>query len=353
MIKIALRDLQWRSRRVVIAVLGAALVLALALVMSGLSAGFDNESQRTVSLARATGWVIDAGGTGPFLQPSPLSEAVVANVVDQLGAEHAAPLLFGRQSVRRDNGRSVGDHEHVNLVGAMPGALGSPLAAKGRSVAANGEAVVDVTLGVKIGDKIKLGRTSFAVVGSVKGARLLAGVPNVYVTLRDAQKLATNGQNLATAIVVDRDVPNLPSGTKVLTNSEARVDGLRPVVNAQKTIAMVRSLLWLVAALIVGSVMYLSVLERTKDIAVLKGMGARSSALGGSLALQATVLGLSASAIGAVIAGLIAPLFPLSAEIPSSAYLLLPFLAVLVGIVASLGAAKRLFSIEPALAFAS
>ena len=68
------------------------------------------------------------------------------------------------------------------------------------------------------------------------------------------------GRNLATAVVVDRTV-NPPNGTKVLSNHEAKIDGLRPVVNAQKTIAMVRSLLWLVAALIVGSVMYLSALE--------------------------------------------------------------------------------------------
>jgi len=352
MFTIALRDLQWRVRRVVIAIVGASLVLALALVMSGLSAGFDNESARTVALARGTGWVIDQGGTGPFLQPSPLSARTVSDIVAQVGSEHAAPFLFGRQSVRRPNGTTIGEHEHVNLVGAPPGRLGSPIARKGRSISINGEAVVDSSLGVRIGDRIKLGTAMFSVVGSVKGARLLAGVPDVYVTLHDAQAMAFGGQNLATAVVVDRAVVP-PPGTKTLTNVEARTDGLRPVVNAQKTIAMVRSLLWLVAALIVGSVMYLGVLDRTKDVAVLKGMGARSRSLAGSLALQATVLGLAASAIAAVVATLIAPLFPLSAEIPRSAFVFLPLIAIVVGLVASLGAAKRLFSIQPALAFGS
>jgi putative ABC transport system permease protein len=352
MITIALRDLQWRSRRVIVAVLGASLVLALALVMSGLSAGFHNESARTVGLARATGWVIDQGGTGPFLQPSPLSETVVASIVSQIGADHAAPILFGRQSVRKANGEGTGTHEHVNLVGAEVNRLGSPIAAKGKSLSANGQAVVDVNLGVKPGTKITLGTKSFEVVGTVKGARLLAGVPNVYITLSDAQQLATGGQNLATAVVIDREL-NAPEGTKVLTNAEARVDGLRPVVNAQKTIDMVRTLLWLVAALIMGSVMYLSVLERTKDIAVLKGMGARSKALTGSLATQATILGLCAAALAALFAMLLAPVFPLSSEIPLSAYLALPVLAVAVGLLASLGAARRLFSVQPALAFGS
>lgn len=335
-----------------IAVVGAALVLALALVMSGLSAGFDNESARTVSLARGTAWVIDKGGTGPFLQPSPLTAATVAAVVSQVGPGHAAPMLFGRQSVRRSNGTVIGEHQHVNLVGAPPGRLGSPRTVSGHPVRTDSDAVVDVTLGVHLGDQIQLGSTPFRVVGTVRGARLLAGVPNVYVTLGAAQRMAFAGRDLATAIVVDKPVRAVP-GTRVLDNSAAKTDGLRPVVNAQKTIMMVRSLLWLVAALIVGSVMYLGVLERSKDVAVLKGMGTRSRSLAGSLAMQAAVLGLIASVIGAFLALLIAPAFPLSAEIPRSAFVLLPVVAVVIGQVASLAAARRLFSVQPALAFGS
>ncbi len=352
MIRIALRDLQWRSRRVAIAVVGASLVLALALVMSGLSAGFDNESARTVSLARATGWVVDAGGTGPFLQPSPLAETTVAAIVDQVSDDHAAPIVFGRQSIRRSNRTVIGEHEHVNLVGALPGRLGSPQVRSGRTIRGAHDAVVDDSLGLRPGADIILGTTGFTVVGTVHGARLLAGVPNVYVTLASAQTMTFRGQRLATAVVVDRRITP-PAGTRILSNEEAKHDGLRPVVNAQKTIGMVRSLLWFVAALIVGSVMYLSVLERTKDVAVLKGMGARSVSLAGSVSLQAAVLGLGASVLGAAIALLIAPLFPLSAEIPPTAVATLPLVAVAVGVMASLGAARRLFSIQPALAFGS
>ena len=352
MIKIAFRDLQWRSRRIGIAIAGAALVFALALVMSGLSAGFDNESARTVSLARGTAWIVDRGGTGPFLQPSPLSSATVQAVVKQVGSAHAAPLLFGRQSVQRRNGTKFGEHQHVNLVGSPPGRLGSPFAASGRSIRADSEVVVDATLGAQVGQQIRLGTQAFTVVGKVAGARLLAGVPNVYVTLHDAQALAFGGKDLATAIVVDRPVQP-PAGTKMLDNGEAKIDGLRPVVNAQKTIAMVRSLLWLVAALIMGSVVYLGVLERTKDIAVLKGMGARSRSLVGSLALQAALLGGASSIIGAGLATIIAPVFPLSAEIPTAAFVLLPLIAIAIGLLACLAAAKRVFTIQPALAFGS
>jgi putative ABC transport system permease protein len=352
MIRIALKDLQWRTRRVVIAVLGASLVFALALVMSGLSAGFDNESARTVNLARATGWVIDAGGTGPFLQPSPLNTARIKEIVDQVGLEHAAPILFGRQSVLDEDRKRLGAHEHVNLVGVKPLRLGSPEVHDGSGLSGNGQAVVDASLGLKVGEKVVLGGRSFVIVGRVRGARLLAGVPNAYISLVDAQGLAFGGRDLATAVVVDREIA-APTGTKVLTNNEAKIDGLRPVVNAQKTIALVRSLLWLVAALIVGSVMYLSALERTKDFAVLKGMGAKSSSLVGSLSVQAALLGVTSALVGSGLALILAPLFPLHAEIPPSAFVLLPFVAITIGLLASIGAAKRMFSIQPALAFGS
>jgi putative ABC transport system permease protein len=352
MIKIALRDLQWRTRRIVIPVIGAALVLALAIVVSGLSAAFENESARTVALARASSWVIDEGGTGPFLQPSPLPAATVDAIVAQVGEEHAAPLVFGRQSVRRSDDSVFEKNQHVNMVGAAPGRLGSPLVVSGTGLQGYGEAVVDRSLGADVGESIKLGNQSFRVVGQVSGARLLAGVPNVYITLRDAQVLAFGGRNLATTVVVDRDVTP-PAGTKSVDNAEAVTDGLRPVVNAQKTIGLVRSLLWLVAALIVGSVMYLSVLERTKDVAVLKGMGARNTSLVGSLAAQAAILCGVASAIAAVLAVLIAPFFPMPSEIPVSAFLLLPVVALVIGQIASLTAARRIISIQPALAFGS
>jgi putative ABC transport system permease protein len=347
---IALRDLQWRSRRIIVAVLGASLVLALALVMSGLAAGFDNESRRTVALARGTGWIVDENGTGPFLQPSPLTRSTVTEIELTVGEQHAAPMVFVRQSVAHENGKPFGDKKHINLVGVVPGRLGAPRELSGTALSGAQQALVDVTLGAKVGDVIRVGSQTVTVVGTVTGARLLAGVPNVYVVLGEAQRLAFGGQDLVTTVIVDRPL-SPPVGTKQLSNSDAVTDGLLPVVNAKKTIAMVRSLLWLVAALIVGSVMYLGALERTKDVAVLKGMGTTSRALGSSIAVQAAGLAIGASLVAGVLASLLAPLFPISSEIPRTAFITLPVLAIAISLVASIGAARRLMSVQPALAF--
>ena len=63
-------------------------------------------------------------------------------------------------------------------------------------------------------------------------------------------------------------------------------------------------LLWIVAAVIIGSVVYLSALERQRDFAVLKAIGMSNRTLLASLALQAVLVALGAVALAAIIADL-------------------------------------------------
>jgi putative ABC transport system permease protein len=66
MLVAALRDLQWRRRRFIIAVLGTALVFSMTLVLAGLSAAFVNEVDRTIETTGADEWAVAVGATGPF-----------------------------------------------------------------------------------------------------------------------------------------------------------------------------------------------------------------------------------------------------------------------------------------------
>ena len=47
MLRVTLRDLQWRRRRFVIAIVGTSLVFAMTLVLTGLSNGFREEANNT------------------------------------------------------------------------------------------------------------------------------------------------------------------------------------------------------------------------------------------------------------------------------------------------------------------
>ncbi len=117
------------------------------------------------------------------------------------------------------------------------------------------------------------------------------------------------------------------------------------------SITIVAVLLWIVAVLIVGSVVYLSALERVRDFAVFKAIGTPTRSILAGLALQALIVSLLAAAVGVVLSKLLAPLFPMVVAVPALAYLLLPVVAIAIGLLASLAGLRRVVAIDPALAF--
>jgi putative ABC transport system permease protein len=114
---------------------------------------------------------------------------------------------------------------------------------------------------------------------------------------------------------------------------------------------MVAVLLWIVAVLIVGSVVYLSALERMRDFAVFKAIGVPTRSVLAGLALQAVVVALLAAAVGVILTQLLAPLFPMTVVVPMHAYLALPAIAVAIGLLASVAGLRRAVAVDPALAF--
>ena len=202
-----------------------------------------------------------------------------------------------------------------------------------------------------IGDRINIGGKEFLVVGETSGQSLFAGIPLVYVPLEDAQAIAVLGQPLATTLLFDHIPTFVPRELKVLTNADVKGDVLRPLTAARSSIGFVRLLLWLVAAIVIGSVLYLQALERTRDFAVFKATGTSTAAIGAGLALQAVMLSLAAAVLAAILATVLAPLFPLHIDIPVSAYLMLPVITVVVGLLACSIALRRTARVDPALAF--
>ena len=153
--------------------------------------------------------------------------------------------------------------------------------------------------------------------------------------------MAVGGQPLATAFLFAGAPSSVPAGLKTMSNGDVKTDVLRPLQDAMSSIAFVRLLLWIVAATIIGSVLYLQAMERTRDFAVFKATGTSTVDIGIGLALQAVVLSLAAAVLAALLAVVLAPLFPMHVEIPTSAFLLLPVVTVTVGLLASLVALRR------------
>ena len=346
MFAITLRDLQFRSRQFLIAVLGAGLVFAMTLLLAGMAASFYAEINHTVRSVGVDAWVLPKGTTGPFTAVGSLPTSTVSAVSALPGVRAAGPLAITPEAAQ-DGTRYV----RVTMIGAPVGGLGTLTPSRGRPVSADGQAVVDSRLHVGIGHAFTVSGQPFTVVGLVSGHTLNGGSPDVWITLHDAQQLLFGGRPLATAIVT-KGVPTAsPTGYEVLTSTAVRQDTLRPMQSAVQSVDNSRKFMWVVAAVIVAALVYVSALQRVRDFAVLKAMGASSRSLFGGVALQAVVVTLAAALLGGLIANLLKPLYPLPVAIPFSAFLLLPVSAVVVGIFASLVALRRAISVDPALAF--
>lgn len=347
---ITLRDLQWRRRRFAFGVVGTALVFAVTLLLAGLSASLRAEASRAVDGVGADAWLVKQGVTGPFSGLSALPVAAVDAVAASPGVKQADPLVVTSQTVERQGKSRPVD---VTVFGYRLGGMGPPPVVGGRAPTARGEAIVNRSLGVDVGESFKLGPASFTAVGEVRRQTLRAGMPSIFVPVEDTQALVFEGQPL-TSTIVTKGTPNpAPQGLIVLTADEARRDLLRPFRRALRAIDVLQVLLWLVAVAIIGTLIYLSVLERIQDFAVMKAIGTASRSLFASLAIQAIVVSVTSALVANGVAFLLAPTFPLPIKLVRSAAITLPLVAVVVGFLASLVGLRRAVSVDPALAFGS
>ncbi|CKY39657.1 putative glutamine-transport transmembrane protein ABC transporter [Mycobacterium tuberculosis] len=82
----ALRDVQWRKRRLVIAIVSTGLVFAMTLVLTGLVNGFRVEAERTVDSMGVDAFVVKAGAAGPFLGSTPFAQSTCPRLLVRLAS---------------------------------------------------------------------------------------------------------------------------------------------------------------------------------------------------------------------------------------------------------------------------
>jgi putative ABC transport system permease protein len=137
----------------------------------------------------------------------------------------------------------------------------------------------------------------------------------------------------------------------VLTPAAVVTDTVSEFGSAVSSIEGTRWLMWIVAAAIVAFMLYVAALDRRRDFAVLKALGASSASLFVSLAIEAVVVTLLAALLAEVMASLLKPIFSQVVDITPDARLVLPLVAVTVGVVACLAALRRVTGADPAAAF--
>ncbi|MFN8027575.1 MAG: FtsX-like permease family protein [Acidimicrobiia bacterium] len=338
------RELQFRSRRALVAVLVSALVFGIAVASEGIKRTLANEPSEFVDSFGADGWVVRRDAS-PFTTIAVLPDSLAETLADTPGVKSVHPILTGRATILS------GTKDNANLIGYDLGDGPGPKLSEGRAPKGDKEIAITSGAGVGVGDTIVTTAGTFDVVGKLDGMRYNASAPTILMSFAGAQKAVLNGQPFAMGFAVQGEPKSLPKGTAFTTNAEAADDLGLTIKAATKTIDFIVLLTWIVAAGVIGAIVYLAALEQTRNFAILRATGSTGGLIVGSLLVQSLAIAISAAVLSVPLALLLRMGMPMPSTLNASSFLRILIVGLLIGGIASIAAVRRALRVSPAEAF--
>ncbi|MDP2085643.1 MAG: ABC transporter permease [Gemmobacter sp.] len=375
---LALRDVRHNLFRFVLTCLGLGLLMTVVLAMMGIYNGLVADALNIVKAPQADIWVVEAQTQGPFAEASAIPGATRDAVARLHGVAQAGSLTY--QTVEapfRD--RTL----RLYVIGYERGRPGGPQQiAQGRGLeAGHFELVADIKTGLVPGDTLVLGRKRFTVVGLVRDTMNSGGDPAVYITLADAQVLqtqlappaarvqaargATAPAGPTVAAVIARLDPNVDPQTvaqtvrqwkhlSALTQAEQEDILVRSVVDkARKQIGLFLGILLTVSAVVIALIIYTMTMEKLKQIATLKLIGAPDRTIVGLIVQQSLALGVAGLGLGLVLILLVKDVFPRRVLLEPVNVVALTGIILVVCVLASGLGVRAALRVDPATALGS
>lgn len=372
---LAWRDVRHNLFRFVLTCLGLSLLMTVVLAMIGIYSGLIADALNIVRAPKADLWVVEAGTLGPFAEASRIPGETRDAVARLHGVAAAGGVTY--QTVEAAFG---GAALRLYAIGYEIGRPGGPQTiAEGRAIArSHFELVADRKAGLRPGDTLWLGRNRFTVVGLVEGTTNSAGDPVVFMTLADAQALqaelappAQRVQALRGAViespttlaaVVARLAPEADADAVALsvrrwkhlgamTQAQQEALLLQSVVDrARRQIGLFLGILLTVSAVVIALIIYTMTMEKLKQIATLKLIGAPDRVIVGLIVQQSLALGLVGWSIGLALILLIKDGFPRRVVLEPANALALGAVVVGVCLLASGLGVRAALKVDPATA---
>ena len=394
MISLAGRDILHSWGKFVFTGVGLGLLIGATLTMAGVYRGMVDDARVLLDNSGADIWVVQKDTLGPYAEPSSLRDDAYRAILGMPGVARAASVTYLNMQVQQGN-RDV----RVMVVGFEPGQPGEPpyLLAGRQITRSHYEAVADVRTGFRLGERIRIRRHDYTVVGLTRRMVSSGGDPMVFLSLKDAQEAqflkdndAIVNERARTAANPSLNRPGVPglleaiqasqtvsrSVNAVLVQVQAGQDAeavaepirrwkhleaytraqmeeilvAKLIATSAKQISMFLVILAAVSAAIVAFIIYTMTLGKIREIAVLKLIGTRSRTIAGMILQQALGLGAIGFVVGKISSALWAPFFPKYVLLlPSDA--LRSFVAVmLICAIASTLAIRAALRVDPATA---
>ena len=391
---LAVRDVRYRLGRFLLTAVGLGLLMTTVMAMGGIYRGLVVEALSIVQASGADLWVVQKDTNGPFAETSRVPDDLYRVIRAVPGVQEASPIVFQSLQFR------VGPKPfRVQLIGYRLGALGMPLAvASGRPIVRSRyEMLVGREAGLPLGTEIPIGRLVFTVVGLTEGIVSTAGDPVAFVSLQDGQEIQFLKPNEAVrndrarldaavqATPALRDVPaealrpiaqnthlanailvRLQPGAnarevarrierwnyyRALTTPEQEQVLAESVIDrGRRQTLLFRAILLVVSVVIIALIIYTMTLEKTRDIATLKIVGAPDRKIAGLILQEALTLGLLGYATGAVLISRTYQYFPRRVVVTAFDQTVLLAIVVVICVLASLVGIGKALRVDPTTA---
>jgi putative ABC transport system permease protein len=375
---LALRDIRRKRGRFIATSTGVGLLLGVVMIQAGIYRGVVADALAVPNMVKADLWVVSPDRYGPFTETTTVFADARDDIARIAGVRQASLLsfTFGLADV---NGRLV----RTDVVGYQPMRVPLP----GQLVAGRGiskpryEAVVDRTLGVGLGERIKIRDRQFDVVGLVDRAVGITGKPVTFVSLADARiveskvsppqirRQRAHGQSgdvqpdSASAIIVHLEPGADLEAVKqqilrwkhfnVITGPDQAVDILnRNVDRVRDTLFLFAVILLMASAAIVALTIYSMTTDKLREIAVLKLIGAGNRVICSLIIWQSLAIGIAGFVIAIIFLHGVRGIFPGYMEITLDDTIGIGVITVVACLLASVGGVRIALRVPPNQALA-
>ncbi len=396
---LAVKDIRHSLGRFGLTTIGIGMLLMVVMGMGGIYRGIIEDATLLVDRVEADLWVVQRDTRGPFAEISRVPANLVHRVLAVPGVATAREFVY--HTIQRER---EGKPLRIAVLGlSWPTDKGEwvPLIA-GRPLARNHfEMIADKTLGLPLGEQIRLGKETYTVVGisssmisssgdglglfTVADAQAIQfDTPGEAVRLeREARKARGQRSELGTKqpTLVERafqptaeisaiarpqvsavmvrvspdaqaeDVASIISAwgdVSVHTREGQNALLLRgPVEKARRQIGLFRVLLTAIATVIMALILYTLTLDKLHSIALLKLIGAPNRVIFGLILQQALVLGVLGYGIAYVLGQKIFPNFPRRVILVESDLIQLALIVLGISVLSSLLGIWRAMQVEP------
>jgi len=399
---LASRDIRHNLGRFALTTLGIGTLLMIVMGMGGIYRGLIFEATMLVDEVGADLWIVQRATRGPFAEISRVPQTMVDRGAAVPGVEQARQFVY--HTVQRERDGKPLRMAVLGLDWPVDKGAWLPLVA-GRALAQNHfEMIADRVLKLPLGERLRLGKETYTVVGLTQGMTDTSGNGFAFFTVQDAQavqfdrpgeaiRLERAAREARTGTVdigktqpalLERaggpaaGIPVLPpreisaviarvapgaddsaivsplSGWAAVTvyRREAENDLLLlgVVEKARRQLGLFRVLLTIVSGIIMALILYTLTLDKLHDIALLKLIGAPNRTILGLILQQALAMGALGYGIAYLLGLRLFPLFPRRVVLTSDDLVQLAVVVGGISVLASLLGIWKALRVQPNVA---